>query len=279
MSDQIFWFLSRSSGLMAWLAAAGAMLVGAMIPSRILGRRPTIPWLIDLHRMLGAMASVFLLIHMGTLWFDHFVAFRLDDLLIPFVADVPGLSRFSLALGVVAAWLFAAVELTSLVRERLPEQLWRSIHLTSYLILVLGTAHAVLAGSDIGNPIIASIGTSALTAVILATVVRVRRMRRQRSREQAPLEKPPSEEPSFEEPPFAGPPSDDWGPGRRSPDGRLLEQRVPQQRVPRPETPFVPAPPPPGPGPGPGYGSPISPSRGGTRPPGARRPPPPQPRG
>ncbi len=179
MSDQIFWFLSRSSGLMAWLAAAGAMLVGAMIPSRILGRRPTIPWLTDLHRMLGAMASVFLLIHMGTLWFDHFVAFRFDDLLIPFVADVPGLSRFSLALGVVAAWLFAAVELTSLVRERLPERLWRSIHLTSYLILVLGTVHAILAGSDIGNPISASIGTSALAAVILATAVRIRRMRRQ----------------------------------------------------------------------------------------------------
>jgi len=222
MSDQIFWFLSRSSGLMAWLAAAGAMLAGAMIPSRMLGRRPTIPWLTDLHRMLGAMASVFLLIHMGTLWFDHFVAFRFDDLLIPFVADVPGLSRLSLALGVVAAWLFAAVELTSLVRERLPERLWRSIHLTSYLILVLGTVHAVLAGSDIGNPIIASIGTSVLTAVILATVVRVRRMRRQR----------------------------------------------PSETV---------APPQPGPGPRPR--PPISAIRGGTRPPGGHRPPPPQARG
>ncbi|MEL6981273.1 MAG: hypothetical protein AAFO29_02495, partial [Actinomycetota bacterium] len=83
MSDQIFWFLSRSSGLMSWLAAAGSMLVGTMIPSRLLGRRPTIPWLTDLHRMLAAMASIFLLIHMGTLWFDHFVAFRFDDLLIP----------------------------------------------------------------------------------------------------------------------------------------------------------------------------------------------------
>lgn len=177
MSDQIFWYLSRSSGLVSWLAAAGAILVGTMIPSRLLGRKPTIPWLTDLHRMLAALASVFLLLHMGTLWFDEFVALRFDDLLIPWVAEVPGLSRTSLALGVIGAWLMAAVELTSLVRERLPERLWRSIHLTSYLILALGTVHAVLAGSDITNPVIASIGTSALTAVLLATVVRLRRRR------------------------------------------------------------------------------------------------------
>ena len=186
MSDQFFWYLSRSSGLLSWLAAAGAILVGTMIPSRLLGRRPTIPWLTDLHRMLAAMASVLLLIHMAALWFDEFVAFRLDDLLIPFAAEVPGLSRTSLALGVVAAWLVAAVELSSLVRDRLPERLWRQVHLTSYLILVLGSVHAVLAGSDVGNPIIASIGTSALTAVLLATLVRVRRMRQLRQQVRVP---------------------------------------------------------------------------------------------
>ena len=198
MSDQIFWYLSRSSGLVSWLAAAGAILVGTMIPSRLLGRKPTIPWLTDLHRMLAAMASVFLLIHMATLWFDEFVALRFDDLLIPWVAEIPGLSRTSLALGVIAAWLMAAVELTSLVRERLPERLWHSIHLTSYLILALGTVHAVLAGSDVTNPVIASIGTSALTAVILATVVRLRRRRRRpppEDREVGPVERAPARQP------------------------------------------------------------------------------------
>lgn len=175
MSEQIFWYLSRSSGLVSWLAAAGAILTGTMIPSRMLGRRPTIPWLTDLHRMLGAMASIFLLIHLGTLWFDHFVRFRWADLLIPFAADVPGVSRFGLALGVIAAWLTAAVELTSLARDRLPTHWWHSIHLTSYLILAIGAVHAVMTGSDIANPIVASLGTSAVTAVLLATIVRIRR--------------------------------------------------------------------------------------------------------
>lgn len=188
MSDQIFWYLSRSAGLVSWLAAAGAILTGTMIPSRVLGRRPTIPWLTDLHRMLSAMASVFLLIHLAALWFDHFVQFRLADLLVPWVATVPGLSRTSLALGVIAAWLLAAVELTSLVRDRVPPDWWRTIHLTSYGSLVLGGLHAILAGSDIGNPIVAALGTSALTAVVMATVVRIRRRR-------PPAEGPPPEDP------------------------------------------------------------------------------------
>ena len=180
MSDQIFWYLSRSAGLVSWLAAAGSILVGTMIPSRLLGRRPTIPWLTDLHRMLGALASVFLVIHMVALWFDHFVQFRLADLLVPGVATVPGLSRLSLAVGVVAAWLLIAVQVTSLVRDHLPTSVWRSIHLTSYAVLVLGSIHAILAGSDMTNPVVAALGTSAVTAVVLATVVRLRRRQRVR---------------------------------------------------------------------------------------------------
>ncbi len=175
MSDQIFWYLSRSAGLVSWLAAAGSILVGTMIPSRLLGRRPTIPWLTDLHRMLGATAIVFLAVHMVALWFDHFVQFRLADLLVPGEATVPGLSRLSLALGVVAAWLVVAVELTSLIRNHLPSSLWRSVHLTSYASLALGGLHAIMAGSDMANPVVAALGTSAVTAVVMATIVRVRR--------------------------------------------------------------------------------------------------------
>ncbi len=196
MADQIFWYISRSAGLVSWLAAAGSILVGTLIPSRILGRRPTIPWLTDLHRMLGALASVFLLIHLAALWFDHFVQLRFDDLLIPWVADIPGLSRTSIALGVLAAWMMAAVELTSLIRDRIPPDWWRTIHLSAYASLVLGTAHAFLAGSDITNPIVAALGTSAITAVLLALVVRIRRRQRAKRRRDEP---PPTTRP---EPPI-----------------------------------------------------------------------------
>jgi DMSO/TMAO reductase YedYZ heme-binding membrane subunit len=181
MSDQFFWYVTRSAALITWLTSAASILVGLMTSSRVLGRRPTIPWLVDLHRMFAAMTMTFLAIHMVSLWLDSFVRFRFDDLLIPWVADVPGLTKSSIAYGVIAAWLVAAVQLTSLVKDRMAERLWRSIHLLSFVVLGLGTLHAIQAGSDIDNPIVLGLGVSVLTAVLLATVMRVLRYRQQRN--------------------------------------------------------------------------------------------------
>lgn len=207
MSDQFFWYVTRSAAIITWLASAASILVGLMTSSRVLGRKPTIPWLVDLHRMFAAMTVTFLIIHMASLWLDSFVRFRFDDLLIPWVADVPGLSRSSIAWGVIAAWLVAAVQLTSLVKDRLAERLWRSIHLLSFGVLGLGTLHAVQAGSEADNPIVLGLGVSILTAVVLATVVRVVRYRQQRRLEVA-NDEPPQEEPPAEllyDPPYGSP--------------------------------------------------------------------------
>ncbi len=185
MSDQFFWYVTRSAAIVTWLSAAASILIGLMTSARVLGRRPTIPWLVDLHRLFAAMSVTFLGVHMASLWFDSFVRFRFDDLLIPWAASVPGLTETSLALGVIAAWLMAAVQLSSLIKDRLNERLWRSIHLLSYGTLILGTLHALQAGSDVDNPLLLGIGMSVLTAVSLATVVRVVRYRQYRQGEQA----------------------------------------------------------------------------------------------
>ncbi|MGH1494185.1 MAG: hypothetical protein ACRBK7_33140 [Acidimicrobiales bacterium] len=177
MSDQIFWYITRSSSLVAWLSASLSILVGLMTSSRLLGRRPTIPWLVDLHRMLAAMSVVFLGIHMLSLWLDSFVQFGLAELLIPWVATVPGLTGTSMALGVIAAWLLAAVQLSSLVRDRLPNNVWHTIHLLSYGTLIAGTLHAIQTGSDVDNPVVVGIGVSVLTAIFLTTIVRLVRLR------------------------------------------------------------------------------------------------------
>jgi DMSO/TMAO reductase YedYZ heme-binding membrane subunit len=172
MSDQFFWFATRGAGIMAWFSACLSVLAGLTLSSRVLGRRPTIPWLTDFHRYLGAMAMVFLATHMTTLWADGFVSFGLDDLLIPGRAEVPGLSRLSLALGVVSAWLLAVVELSSLIKRYLPPQLWHTLHLTSFSVVLAGTVHAIEAGTDTGNHLLLSAGASVLTAIVLVGVIR-----------------------------------------------------------------------------------------------------------
>lgn len=179
MSDQIFWYITRSAALVTWVTSAGALLSGLLTSSRLLGRRPSIPWLVDIHRYLAAMSMMFLGIHMASLWFDAFVAFHWADLFVPWAATVPGLSRTSIALGVLAGWLLAIVQVTSYVKDRLPEDVWRTIHLGSFGTLVLGTIHAIQAGTDASNPIVVGLGVSMLTAIALATAGRVVRLRQQ----------------------------------------------------------------------------------------------------
>ncbi|MEZ5407161.1 MAG: hypothetical protein R2761_03990 [Acidimicrobiales bacterium] len=182
MSDQIFWYATRAAGILAWFAACLSVAVGVLMSSRFLGRRPTLPWLTDLHRFFAGMALVFVGLHMLTLWADDFISFSWRELLIPWEAQVRGLSRLALAMGVVSAWVMAVVELTSLVKRRLPARFWHGVHLGSYATVVLSTVHAWMVGSDATNPVLFSLSVSMLAAVVFVTLVRVLRLLDERKR-------------------------------------------------------------------------------------------------
>ncbi len=201
MSDQFFWFATRAAGIICWFAAAGSVTVGLLIPTRLLGRRPTIPWLLDLHRYLGAMSVLFLVVHLVTLWFDEFVQFGLADLLVPFAAEVPGLPDWSLALGVFAAWLLFAVEGSSLIKDRIPARAWHTIHLTSFGVLVSGAVHGLTAGSDTDNVLLVATTVSVTVALLILGAVRAtgvlgdRKRRYDEEYETLPEEVRPPEDP------------------------------------------------------------------------------------
>lgn len=172
MSDQVFWFATRSAGILAWFAASTSLLIGLTMSTRALGRRPTIPWLLDLHRFFAAMSMVFLAIHLVTLWADSFVTLGPVDLLVPGVATIPGLSRLSLFLGVTAGWLLAIVQGSSLIKDHLPPRHWHTIHLTSFGVVISGAVHAVQAGSDTDNRYLIAAAASIGAAMAILTVIR-----------------------------------------------------------------------------------------------------------
>ena len=103
------------------------------------------PWWLDLHRFLGGLATLFTGVHLATLVADSYVHFTVVDLLVPGASEwEPG----SVAYGIVALWLLAAVEATSLLQKKLSRRLWRWIHLTSYPLFWLATFHFLAAGTD-----------------------------------------------------------------------------------------------------------------------------------
>ena len=148
MNEQLWWHLARATGIVAWAGAVGAVLVGLAMASRIGGREVPASWLLALHRHLGALTLAFTGAHLAALVADSYLEFGLLDLVVPFRS---GWRPGAVAWGVGALWILALVEVTSLVRRRLPARLWRSIHLLSYAGAVGASIHLFTAGSDQAN--------------------------------------------------------------------------------------------------------------------------------
>lgn len=163
----LWWMVARSSGLVAWALATASVLWGMALSTRALGRKPPAPWLLDLHRFLGALTVVFVAVHLLGLWMDSYVHFGLSELFVPFAATW---KPDAVAWGIVGLYLLLAVEITSLLMKRMPRKVWKKIHYLSYGLYLTATVHMVTAGSDASNPAIWAIAVSSVTAVLFFTI-------------------------------------------------------------------------------------------------------------
>ncbi len=178
MNTQFWWYLSRSSGIVAWALLTASMIWGLLFTTRILKGHPTPKWLLDLHRHLGGLALAFTALHLVALWADSYVEFGIADLFVPFASDW---KSGPVALGVMALYLLVAVEGTSLAMKRLPRKTWRNIHLASYGLFWIATLHGITAGTDATHPAYWAANTLAAAAVVFLTVYRLLAERTSRS--------------------------------------------------------------------------------------------------
>src|SRR5436309_8258808 len=142
---RLLWYAARSAGLVAWMLLATSVALGILLSSRVAGRRPSPAWLLSIHRYLGGLASVFVIVHVFGIVADTYVQFGLVDVLVPLASSW---HPVAVAWGVVALWLLLAVEITSFVRDRMPLVVWRRVHYLSFPLLVLASVHALSAGTD-----------------------------------------------------------------------------------------------------------------------------------
>jgi len=174
MSSQVWWYVSRSSGIVAWVLLTLAVCWGLFVSTKAVAKASTPAWLLDLHRFLGGVAVIFTAIHMIGLWADSFVEFGWAELFIPMASTwKPG----AVAFGIVALYLLLAVEVTSLVMNRLPRRLWRAVHRSSLPLYAIATYHGLAAGTDRANTpfrlaALASVNIVGFLAIVLVLASR-----------------------------------------------------------------------------------------------------------
>lgn len=180
MNTQVWWFVSRASGIVAWVLLTATVLWGILLPAKLFPKqRPA--WILDLHRWMAGLAIGFTAVHLGSLVADNYLHFGVAELLVPGQSDY---KTIAVALGIVAMWLLVIVEVTSLARKRMPRRAWHAVHLLSYATFMLTSLHGVLAGTDAQSPLFLATTIAAVVSVVFATIYRVvtRRDRSQRVR-------------------------------------------------------------------------------------------------
>ena len=170
MNSKLWWYAARSGGIVGWALLAASVLWGLALSTKVFGKRPRPVWLLDLHRFLGASALAFTVIHVATIVADTYVHFGIVEILVPFTATY---HPVAVAWGIVAVYLLAAVEVTSLLRRRLSKRAWRTTHYASFPVFILATIHGLWAGTDRHAIVVRLPMIVVCIAVTVLTAVRV----------------------------------------------------------------------------------------------------------
>ena len=174
MTTQLWWFLSRGSGIVAWLTIAATNVWGIVMVTHIF-RTARPAWMLDLHRWLGALAIITTAVHMAALVADHYVYFGWKQLFLP---NGSGWKPAAVTWGVIAFYLMVVIQLTSLMMKRLPRRIWHSIHLLSYVLFACSTVHAALAGTDRGNRVYVAAVVAVIALIVGGLTLRILRQGR-----------------------------------------------------------------------------------------------------
>jgi sulfoxide reductase heme-binding subunit YedZ len=162
------WYIARAGGILAYALLSGSVILGLLLSGR--AKLPGWPRfaLEDVHRFVGMLAGAFIVLHGAALLLDTYVPFSLTNLLVPGTGSYRPLS---VAFGVIAAELLAALAITNHYRKALSHRFWRRAHYLNFAVWLLALVHGLAAGSDRATvwALALYIGTASVVAGLTAS--------------------------------------------------------------------------------------------------------------
>ena len=169
-SQLVIWLVARTAGLSAYAAICISIISGIALRTSVLdwlaknrALRSLHDWTTWLWIPLGAL-------HIGALLLDRTARITPIDVVVPFQVDY---GTVGIGLGTVSLDVLVAITVTSWLRRRMNDELWRWIHRSSYVMFLVLFLHAYLSGTDFDSPIVSAISWSAAGALALLAVSRI----------------------------------------------------------------------------------------------------------
>ena len=145
-APQAFWFLSRSSALVAYLLLWLSMCLGLMITNKLARLWPGGPVAFDLHQFTSLLGVAFALFHGLILLGDRYLNLSLGQVIFPF--GMTDYRPFWVGLGQMGFYLMTVVAFSFYVRKQITPRIWRSVHILSFVSFAFALLHGITSGTD-----------------------------------------------------------------------------------------------------------------------------------
>lgn len=145
-----WWIVSRSSGLVAFVLVTISVFLGLTMAGKPVRQPGFSRTLKALHEQTALAALVAIGVHGLAILADPWLKPGLSGVAVPFAL---GTHRFSVGLGILAAYLALLLGLSFYFRRQIGPRRWRQAHRATLAVYVLGLIHALGAGSDTGSPL------------------------------------------------------------------------------------------------------------------------------
>ena len=144
-STQLWWYVTRSAGVVAYLLLWFSTAWGLAIPTKIFSSVLSQEFTFDFHEFISLLTIGFVLLHVGVLLFDRYLPYTLWQVLIPFLSSY---RPIWVGLGVISFYLIGLVTITFYLRNRIGLKTFRSIHWLSFVAYIGVALHGIYSGTD-----------------------------------------------------------------------------------------------------------------------------------
>ncbi len=143
-----YWFISRSSGLVAYSLVTLGVLWGLIQSGGLFRTRFSPVLALGLHSFLNWMGLGFAALHGLILLGDGYIHIDLPRVFTPFLSEY---RPVPVGLGIISFYLMLLLSLSFYARSLLGQRAFRLLHYVSFAVFVMVTAHGIYAGSDSGT--------------------------------------------------------------------------------------------------------------------------------
>jgi len=144
-SQQLWWYVTRSAGIIAYLLLWLSTVWGLAVPSKIVSPLLDQSYTFDFHQFISLLSIGFVLLHILVLTLDRYLPYSTLQILIPFLSPYRPLW---VGIGVISFYIILLVTITFYVRSRIGMSTFRAIHYFSLLGYLGVTLHGLYSGTD-----------------------------------------------------------------------------------------------------------------------------------